>query len=296
MGTPVFAVPSLEALAKEFKNIVVISQPDKPAGRGQKIKPTPVKEKALDLGLEVFQPEKKKDLENLVESLSPDIIVVVAYGKILTKRILDVPKFGTLNLHASLLPKYRGPAPIQRVLMAGEKITGNTVMLVNEEMDAGDILAQEVEPIHEEDNFYTLSERLARKGSNLLVRTLKDWIEGKITPKAQNHREATYAPYILKEEYRICWKASALSVEGRVRGLFPNAYTFIKGKRVKILKVKALKGEGVPGEVIDPQNFIVACGDGAVKVEELVSPKGKKVSAKEFLKGYPLRKGDRVGE
>lgn len=296
MGTPVFAVPSLEALAKEFKNIVVISQPDKPAGRGQKIKPTPVKEKALDLGLEVFQPEKKKDLENLVESLSPDIIVVVAYGKILTKRILDVPKFGTLNLHASLLPKYRGPAPIQRVLIAGEKITGNTVMLVNEEMDAGDILAQEVEPIHEEDNFYTLSERLARKGSNLLVRTLKDWIEGKITPKAQNHREATYAPYILKEEYRICWKASALSVEGRVRGLFPNAYTFIKGKRVKILKVKALKGEGVPGEVIDPQNFIVACGDGAVKVEELVSPKGKKVSAKEFLKGYPLRKGDRVGE
>lgn len=292
MGTPEFSVPSLELLHREVGVAWVITQPDRPSGRGMKVKPSPVKLKALDLGIRVLQPETKGELRAIVEDLRPDIGVVVAYGMILPGSVLDVPRFGFLNLHPSLLPKFRGPAPIQRSLMAGERETGNTVILLTEKTDAGPILSQEKETILPEDNLKTLSERLARKGAHLLVRTLKDWTEGRLEPVPQREEEATYAPPIREEELRICWLAPAESVRDRVRGLFPDAYTHFRGRRIKILKVTPVDLSGEPGEIIDPERFVVACGEGAVKVEELISPKGKRVSGEDFSRGYSPRKGE----
>ncbi len=286
MGTPLFAVPSLEKLAEEFEVIGVVAQPDRPAGRGQKLTPPPTKLLAREKGIPVYQPERIKDFTEKIRELSPDCIVVVAYGKILPKEILDIPPYGVVNLHASLLPRYRGAAPIQRALMAGEKITGNTVMLVNEKMDAGDILSQEEIPIEEEDNFLTLSEKLAKRGAELLVRTLKDWFGGRIKPVPQREEEATYAPPVQKEEFRICWKADAQSVKDRVRGLYPNAYATFRGKRIKLLRARVVEEEGEPGEVLSTEKFIVGCGKKAVEVLELISPKGRKMSGEEFVRGY----------
>lgn len=288
-GTPDFAVPSFLRLTKEFNVVGLVCQPDKPSGRGQRLTPPPTKLVAKELNVEVFQPEKKAQIMPIVESLKPDCIVVVAYGKILPPEVINYPRYGCINLHASLLPAYRGSAPIHRALMAGEKKTGNTVMLMDEGMDTGAILSQEEEGILEEDNLKTLSERLAHKGADLLVRTLKDWFEGRIKPISQDHKAATYAPPVQKEEYRICWKAQAESVKDRIRGLYPDCYTFTeKGERVKLLKVKVVQGEGDPGEVLDKKRLIVACGEGAVEVLELLSPKGKLMSGEEFMRGYKI--------
>lgn len=289
MGTPEFALPSLRELVREFEVVGVITQPDKPAGRGQRLTPPPVKEVALELGLRVFQPQKKSELLPILEELKPQCVVVVAYGKILPPEVINYPTYGCINLHASLLPLYRGSAPIQRAIMAGEKKTGNTVMLMDEGMDTGAILSQEEEPIEEEDNFATLSERLAQKGAKLLVRTLKGWFEGRIKPVEQDGSRATYAPPILKEEYRVCWKADANSIRDRIRGLYPNCYALTpKAERVKLLKVRVVEGWGEPGRLIDKKRLVVACGEGAVEVLELISPKGKVMSGEDFLRGYKL--------
>lgn len=290
-GTPDFAVPSLLRLTKEFNVVGLVCQPDRPSGRGQRLTPPPTKMVAKELGIEAFQPEKKAQIMPIVESLKPDCIVVVAYGKILPPDVINYPRYGCINLHASLLPAYRGSAPIHRALMAGEKKTGNTVMLMDEGMDTGAILSQEEEEILEGDNLKSLSERLSQRGADLLVRTLKDWFEGKIEPIPQDHKRATYAPPIQKEEYRICWKAQAESVKDRIRGLYPDCYTFTeKGERVKVLKVKVVQGEGSPGEVLDRKRLIVACGEGAVEVLELISPKGKLMSGEEFMRGYKVER------
>ncbi|HCO39534.1 MAG TPA: methionyl-tRNA formyltransferase [Aquificaceae bacterium] len=290
-GTPDFAVPSLLRLTKEFNVVGLVCQPDRPSGRGQRLTPPPTKMVAKELGIEAFQPEKKAQIMPIVESLKPDCIVVVAYGKILPPEVINYPRYGCINLHASLLPAYRGSAPIHRALMAGEKKTGNTVMLMDEGMDTGAILSQEEEEILEEDNLKTLSERLSRRGADLLVRTLKDWFKGKIEPIPQDHKRATYAPPIQKEEYRICWKAQAESVKDRIRGLYPDCHTFTeKGERVKVLKVKVVQGEGSPGEVLDRKRLIVACGEGAVEILELISPKGKLMSGEEFMRGYKVER------
>ena len=289
MGTPLFAVPSLKALYERFEVIGVVAQPDKPAGRGQKLTPPPTKVLAQELGIPVYQPERIKDFIPKVKELNPDCIVVVAYGKILPKELIYLPPYGSVNLHASLLPKYRGAAPIQRAIMAGEKETGNTVMLINEKMDAGDILSQERVPIEEEDNFVTLSEKLANSGAKLLVETLEKWFKGEIKPIPQNDEEATYAPPVQKEEFRICWKAHAESVRDRVRGLYPNAYTTFRGKRIKILKVRVLDTFGEPGEILSEERFVVGCGEKAVEILELISPKGKRMTGEEFMRGYRPR-------
>jgi methionyl-tRNA formyltransferase len=292
MGTPSFAVPSLKLLRERFNILGVVTQPDRPAGRGKRLKPPPVKEIALSSGLKVFQPERIRDFADEIRRLKPDCIVVVAYGKILPKDVLEIPPYGVINLHASLLPKYRGAAPIQRVIMAGEEVTGNTVMLVNERMDAGDILSQREEPVYPDDNFQTLSERLSERGAHLLAETLELWFGGRIEPTPQDDRKATYAPPVMKEEFRICWKAEARSVRDRVRGLYPNAYTFFRGERIKLLKLELCEGEGEPGEIIDPENLCVACGEGAVRIEELISPKGKRMKGVEFVRGYSPLKGE----
>jgi len=292
MGTPLFAVPSLERLSESFQVVGVVTQPDRPAGRGKKLSPPPVKLTAQRLRIPLYQPETVKDLSELLRGIRPDCVVLVAYGRILPKEVLDIPPYGVLNLHASLLPKYRGAAPIQRAIMSGERITGNTIMLVSEEMDAGDILSQEEVPIEEEDNIETLSKRLSEKGADLLLRTLPLWLEGRITPVPQEKERATYAPPVQKEELRICWRAEASSVRDRVRALYPNAYTFFRGERVKILKVKVREGSGEPGEVIDHRRFEVACGKGSVEILELITPKGRRVSGEDFIRGYSPRRGE----
>lgn len=290
MGTPAFALPSLKRLYEEFQLIGVITQHDKPAGRGQKLTPPPVKLLAQELSLEVFQPQKKSELLPILERLKPDCAVVVAYGKILPPEVIKFPRYGCINLHASLLPKYRGSAPIQRALMSGEKTTGNSIMLMDEGMDTGPLLAQEEVFIEEEDNLQTLSEKLSKSGAELLIKTLKSWFEGRLVPKPQEG-ETTYAPPVEKEEYRICWKASAESIKDRIRGLYPDCYTFTdRGERLKLMKVKVVQAEGEPGEIIDRKNFIVACGEKALQVLELISPKGKRVKGQDFLRGYPLER------
>ncbi len=292
MGTPDFALPSFIKVKERFGVSAVITQPPRPAGRGMKKVHPPLREVALRFNTPVYQPETKKDLESLIEYLSPDCIITVAYGRILSPKILAVPPYGVLNLHASLLPKYRGPAPIQRALMAGEKITGNTVFLVNEKMDSGDILLQETVSVREEDNFVSLSQKLALQGAVLLIKALDLWFKGKIKPIPQKEEKATYAPPIRNEEFKICWKASAESVRDRIRGLYPNAYTFFRGNRIKILKVRVVKGMGDPGEILGDKTFTVACGKGAVEILELISPKGKKIKGEDFIRGYNPQRGE----
>jgi len=300
-GTSPFAVPTLEELFrdKDLELVAVITQPDKPAGRGKKLTPPAVKKKAIELGLEniVYQPSKIRNEEfySFFRNLKPDIAVVVAYGKILPREVFDFPKYKTLNLHASLLPKYRGAAPIHRAIMAGEKVTGNTVMLIDEGLDSGDILSQQEEAILENDNIVSLSERLATKGAKLLVETLKRWVKGEIKPIPQNDAEATYAPPIEKAEFRICWKAEAESVRDRIRALYPNTYTTFGGKRIKVLSASLtdIKSD-LPAGSVYPYNkdgLYVVCGDGRVlKIEELINPKGKRVKGEDFIRGYKVER------
>ncbi len=294
MGTPQFAVPSLEKLCESaFFNIkAVITQPDRPAGRGKRLTPPPVKLKALEYGIEIYQPESKKELRELVNRLEFNCIAVVAYGMILPREVIEKPKYGAVNLHASLLPKYRGPAPIERAILSGEKITGNTIILINEGMDEGDILARKEIIIEDKDNRATLAEKLSTEGSHLLVNTLEKWIGGDIKPLPQNHSEATYAPLIRKEEFRICWKANAVSIRDKVRAFYPNAYTFFRGIVIKVFSCEPVEGEGFPGEILDNRKFIVACGEGALEIRELISPKGKKVRGEDFVRGYGNIKGE----
>ncbi len=287
MGTPYFALPSLEEVLKHFDVVGVITQKDKPAGRGQKLAPPPIKEYALGRGLKCFQPQDKGELYSILRELNPQCVVVVAYGRILPKEVLELPRFGCINLHASLLPKYRGSSPIQRSLLAGDSLTGNSVMLMDEGMDTGPVLLRQVIKVEQEDNYHTLSEKLAKSGASLLVQALEGWFKGEINPKPQKG-PATYAPPISKEELRICWKTSSQSVLNRIRAFYPNAYCFdAKGGRIKILRAKQVEGvKGEEGQILDRKRLVIACGDGAVEILELVNQKGKRVSGEEFLRGY----------
>lgn len=288
-GTSSFAVPSLELLASEFEIALVITQPDKPAGRGQKLTPTPVKQKALELNLNISQPEKISFIKQELLNIKPDIMIVVAYGQIIPKSMLEIPTFKSLNLHGSLLPKYRGAAPIQRALMQGEKETGNTVILMSSKMDEGDILSMESIPIEQEDNYETLSNKLSIKGAKLLKDTILNWVSGKITPTPQNHQEATYAMPILKEELRICFKTSAFSIHNKIRGVYPNAYGVSADRNIKILKTNIVEKDLnlKPGELFyDGKSLFVGTEDLPLEILEIMSLKGKRVSGKEFAMGY----------
>jgi len=292
LGTPDFAIPSLEEVAKEWEVVGVITQPDRPSGRGLKPKEPPVKRKALELGLKVYQTASKGEVLEIARDLKPDCAVVVAFGMILPQEFLKIPPLGAVNLHASLLPKLRGPDPIRRAILVGEEVTGNTVMLINERMDAGDILAQEEVRIEPADNAVTLTERLSLLGSHLLVRTLEEWFDGRITPVPQKEEDATYAPVMTREEMRICWKAHAQAVCWRVRASYPEGYFYFRGKEIKVLEVEAIDGCGEPGEVLDEREMVVACGEGAVRILKIRTPKGKVVSGEEFARGYRPERGE----
>ena len=302
-GTPEFAVPSLRALVDAGHAIpLVVTQPDRPAGRGQRSHVPAVKELASRAGLAVAQPEKVRDPAFLerVKQLAPDAIAVAAYGKILPKALLEVPRFGAINVHGSLLPKYRGAAPIQRAILAGESTTGITIMQMNERMDAGDILAKRETEISPSDTAESLGKRLADLGAVALVSTLEDVERGAVTPIPQRDDEATFAPIVKKEEGRIDWTKEAFAIERTVRAFTPWPGTFSKiGERlVKIHRatVRIERGGTPPGTVVraDGAELWIATGRGSLAILELQLEGKRRLPTREFLAAGVLRAGDRL--
>lgn len=303
MGTPLFAVPSLGALIEAGHQILAaVTQPDKPRGRGLSPLPSPVKELAASKGIPVLQPARLRDEAFVggLRRLKPELIVVVAYGKILPPSILGLPRMGCINLHASLLPRWRGAAPINRAIINGEKETGACTMLMDEGMDTGDVLMCERVPIGEEETAEDLSKTLSEAGAGLLRRTIDLLLEGKIEPVPQDDALATYAPMIKKEEGRIDWGRSAAEIKNQVRGFYPwpGAFTTWRGL-LKIHRggVSGSPGpqDGVkPGTVVEAakEGIRVACGKGVFEITELQPENKRRMSAAEFLKGYRLSKGD----
>lgn len=297
MGTPVFAVQSLKALYDAgFEISGVISQPDKPKNRKMKIMPTPVKEYALSKNLKVYQPEtlKNKEILPFLEETAPDVIAVVAYGKILPEYVLNFPKYGCINIHASLLPKYRGAAPIHHCLLNGDSVTGVTSMVMDKHMDTGDIILKKEVTIRDEDDFFSLHDILAEEGGRLLVKTLRLLEKGEAKPVKQEDSEATYTSMITAEMGKIDWSMDAKGIMGKVRGLcaWPVAYTYLDGKRFKIHKAELIKGTGMPGEIIGLDGGItVAAGTGAVRILELQFDNKRRMAATEYLAGNKLKIG-----
>ncbi|WP_376790454.1 methionyl-tRNA formyltransferase [Thermoflexus sp.] len=302
MGSPAFALPTFQALAEEHEIAAVFTQPDKPAGRGLRPTPSPVKIWAEAQGLPVFQPRSlRRDPEAVarLRDLRPDGIIVVAYGLILPPEVLQLPPYGCLNLHASLLPRYRGPAPIQAAILNGDPETGVTVMLMNEEVDAGPILAMEREPIYPEDTAETLGERLAQRGARLMRETLRRWLAGEIIPQPQDPSQATYCPRITKADGEIDWRRPAVEIERRIRAFtpWPGTYTFWKGRLLKIGRARVHPDlQAPPGRVIPvDRGAAVGTGEGALMLLE-VQLEGKRMMPIEaFLNGHPDFLGATLG-
>lgn len=300
MGTPQFALPSLEGLLSAGEEVqAVITQPDKPRGRGQRVSPSPVKELALSWNLPVLQPQRLKDpdLVQRLRGLQPELLVVVAYGRILTPEILALPKLGCLNVHASLLPRYRGAAPISWALIEGDKETGVTIQWMEQELDAGAIFLQERVPILEEDNFGALYQKLAERGGALLVQALDMLRRGEAVRQPQPSEDITYAPPITREMRRLNWSLPAREVAGWIRGLDPSpgAYGLWQGKVLKLFGARLKKSAGkptTPGTVLDLSNqgLEIACGQGTILVRELQLAGHKRLTAPEFLRGQALLK------
>lgn len=301
-GTPYFAVPTLQAMidSPDIDLRGVLTQPDRPAGRGNKRKPPPVKELALPHGLDLIQPETLKEPQVLpwIVSHEPEAIVVVAYGGFITKTIREVTPFGCINLHPSLLPKYRGAAPMQWAIMQGEKTIGNTTMYLAGGWDNGDIIYQEEEPVHPEDNYGSLSQRLAQKGAQLIVKTLID-VKAGIAPRIpQNDELATFAPLISNEDAHIQWNRPAQEIHDLVRGLnpIPGAFTLHEGNRWKVLRTEVIHAApGESGRIMSTafNTIRVSAADGIVEILEL-QPAGKKaMTAVEYLRGHSPQVGSR---
>ncbi|MDT8345681.1 MAG: methionyl-tRNA formyltransferase [Thermohalobaculum sp.] len=299
MGTPDFAVQVLRALVGAGHEIAAVyTQPPRPAGRGKQPRPSAVAEAAGALGLPVRTPARFRDEAVLVdfEALRLDAAVVVAYGQILPQRALDAPKLGCFNLHASLLPRWRGAAPIQRAIMAGDAETGVCVMRMEAGLDTGPVVACEATPIAPDDTAATLHDRLAAIGAPLMVRALAGIAAGRLTPRPQPADGVTYAAKIDKAEARIDWIRDAAVLSAHVRGLspFPGAWCEIAGERVKVLMALPEAGEGAPGEVLDAR-LSVACGQGALRLTRLQRAGRGAVSGPEFLNGLPVAPGTRLG-
>jgi len=300
MGTPDFAVPALEKLAQspDYTVAAVFTQPDKPKGRKMVMTPPDVKVCAEKLGIPVFQPSSMRSEEayNSLKELNPDVIVVAAYGQILPKAVLDLPKFGCVNIHGSLLPKYRGAAPIQQSVLDGEKVTGVTTMLMDIGLDTGDILLKAETEIGENETAGELFDRLAVLGGELIVETLDKLAKGEITPQKQDESLATHTSKISKELCPIDFNKSAFEVHNKVRGLnpWPVAVTEIAGKTVKVYSSRVSDMSGAAGTILSLKPFVVACGDKSVELIE-IQPQGKKrMTAQAFLAGHKLNIGDKL--
>lgn len=301
MGTPQFAVPSLDALIKAGHDIVAaVTQPDKPKGRGLASQACPVKELASSHGIPVLQPAKIRQVEFIeaLRALRPDFIAVVAYGKILPPAILNIPPKGCINLHASILPKYRGAAPINWAIINGEKETGACTMLMDEGMDTGPVYFCERTPIEPDETAEELSKRLSLLGAGLLMRTIGMLLEADFKPTPQEHGKATSAPMLKKEDGRIDWSRDARSIADHVRGFYPwpGAFTAWKGS-LKVHRGRAVESgaEGaLPGTVIEAKETIkVACANGVFEITELQPENKKRMAAADFVKGYRIQRGDR---
>jgi len=304
-GTPQFAVPSLKHLLAqpEFEILSVYTQPDRPRGRGQEVSFSPVKEVALAAGIPVMQPQKVREpeVETHLRSLDLDAIVIIAYGQIIPKRLLPIPKLGWINLHASLLPKYRGAAPIQWAVASGEKVTGNTTMRIDAGMDTGEMLLQEEMEIGADESSPELAARLAEAGAPLIAQTLRRLQKGDLAGRAQDHTRATLAPMLKREDGRIDWGRSATEIYNRMRGFapWPGAYTEFRGQMCHLWgkPVAEEKTEAMPGTLLlEKDGFRVACGAGSLLEVLSVKQEGRKlVAAGEFLRGARVLDGERFG-
>jgi methionyl-tRNA formyltransferase len=305
MGTPEFSVPALRALLAEREKVVaVVTQPDKPRGRGRRVVAPPVKREAERHGCLIVQPSKANDeafIQQLKE-LSPDLFVVVAYGHILSETILSIPRIGAINIHASLLPKYRGAAPIQWAIINGEKETGVTTMWMDTGMDTGDILLSSKVAIEPDDTAAVLHDRLAITGAQLLIKTIRRVKDGTLTSIPQDSDQATYAPLLKKEDGRIDWTKPASELDCFVRGMspWPGAFTTLAGKMLKIYQVKVISGhtEAPPGSTIPsfPGELYVATGKGILALIEVQKASGKRLNMQDFLRGHPIPPGIMMGQ
>ena len=306
MGTPDFSVGALKALAENGYEIAgVVTQPDKPRGRGKASAMTPVKEAALELGLTVYQPSRVREQSfmDTVRALNPDVIVVSAFGQIIPKALLELPRYGCVNIHASLLPKYRGAAPIQWAVMDGEPVSGVTIMQMDEGLDTGDMLAKTEVPLDPDETGGSLFDKLSRAGAELLIRTLPALAHGTLTPEKQPLESPTaYARMIRKEDGRIDWNLEAEAIERRIRGLnpWPSAYTELTGKILKIWRAEVLPKESgqTPGTVTEAGKggFCVQTGKGVLRLLEVQLEGKKRMDAQAFLRGFHAAPGMKLEE
>jgi methionyl-tRNA formyltransferase len=303
-GTPQFAVPTLEKLVEAGFNVpLVLTQPDRPKGRGLGLVASPVKQTTQRLGLPIYQPEKIKQNEELrakLYEIAPAAIIVVGYGRIIPKWMLELPKHGNINLHASLLPKYRGAAPIQWAIANGESVTGVTTMRIDEDLDTGDILLQKDLAILDEDTAETVAPRLAAIGADLMIETLQSLAESTVSPVPQKNDEATLAPILKKEDGRIDFSRDAQEIYNRLRGFqpWPGAFTTFRGKALNITGAKP-SAEKVPQAqlLVKDEKIFAGCGNSTALELLEVQPEGKKrISSRDFVHGYRPRVGERVGE
>ncbi len=304
-GTPDFAAASLKRLIEDgYEILAAFTRPDMPKGRGYQLAPPPVKETAMKYGIPVFQPTKLKngDVARQLTEMEPDIIVVVAYGRILPRAILDVPPLGCINVHGSLLPAYRGSAPIQWTVLNGEKEGGVTTQYMAEGVDCGGIILKSAVSVGENETSEELYDRLEALGAQCLSDTMKLFVDGKRAPAVpQDDSQSSYAPMLEKPMGRLDFSRTAQEVHNWIRGMnsWPSAFTNYKGKLLKVHRSVIAEREGVlgrPGEVIDPENFVVACGKGAVRFTEVQLEGAKRMDVKTFLRGKPLEKGEIFGE
>jgi len=302
MGTPEFALPALAILSERYELVGVYTQPDKPAGRGQHLTPPPIKQWAQKHGLPVFQPRTLRDesAQAQLAELKPEVIVVAAYGLLLPKFVLDLPPHGCINVHASLLPKYRGAAPIPAAILHGESRTGITLMRMDEGLDTGPIIAQDSIPIEPDYTTGDVAVWLALLGAQLIAETLPRWIAGEITPQLQDESQATFAPKLHKEEGRLDWSRSAIELDRRVRAFspWPGTFTTWNGRSLRVLSVQVTgqDAQGTPGMVVkDEKEIGVVTGDGLLRLRE-VQPEGKRaMSAADFARGQPSFTGSVLG-
>jgi methionyl-tRNA formyltransferase len=298
MGTPDFAVPSLKALIREgYEMAGVFTQPDRPKGRGNRLTPSPVKVAAAEAGIPVFQPERirKTGTEDL-RNLKPDLCVTAAFGQILSQEVLDIPPEGNINVHASLLPKHRGAAPIAHAIMNGDKKAGVTTMMMDAGIDTGDMLLQEETAVGESETCGELTERLSLIGAELLIRTIRAMEAGTLKRIRQNEAEMTYDPMLTKELGRPDWTRSAGEIRGLINGLnpWPCVSVPLDGGRLKLLRAVGAEGSGEPGTVLRADSkggLVIACGNGAVRILELQAPGGKQMKAEDYLRGHGIPEG-----
>jgi methionyl-tRNA formyltransferase len=302
-GTPRFAVPTLEKLlAAGFVVSLVVTRPDRPRGRGLELAPSPVKARAIELGLPIAQPEKIKnnpEFQSHLSSLHPDAIIVVGYGRMIPQWMLDLPRYGNINLHASLLPKYRGAAPIQWAIAHGESVTGVTTMRIDSGLDTGDILLQKEVSIATGDNAETLSPRLADVGAELMIETLRGLQSGDVQPRPQDDAKAIPAPILKKEDGRIDFHRTAKEICNRLRGFqpWPGAFTTFRNKNLQVLAARPMTSQLAPGELVVQGNCVLA-GSGENTALELLElqPEGKKrMPARDFVHGYRPAAGEKLG-